>query len=173
MKAIKILMTITIKLIVCKSLIYAQEIVTDRPGQSNTPALIPPGAFQVETGFILEEDRLGGNRTVNYTYNSTLLKLGVNNNFEGRINFCYLGLHHVDDNTPVSKGPGPVSLGAKIKLAEENGVAKTLKRFGYMPLHWLLHLTTRWECSLKHIAFFLNDIHLIIELMLALLTGSI
>jgi hypothetical protein len=119
MKVIKMVMVM--QLIVCK-LLHAQEIVTDRPGQSNTPVLIGKGAFQMETGFILEEDGASGNRTFNYTYNSSLLKFGINNNFEGRINISYLGLHHTAEKAPISRGLGPVSLGGKIKLADEKGV---------------------------------------------------
>lgn len=99
------------------------EIVTDRPDQTEAPSLVPAGGLQVETGFIYEKDQNAGITTTNYTYNTTLIKYGVNEHFELRFISEYLGEHVRLSETQKSsvKGFSPLALGVKIKLAEENG----------------------------------------------------
>ena len=100
------------------------ELVTDRPDQTEAPVLVPKGAIQVETGFQIETDRQKNIETKNYTYNTTLLKYGVNEHFELRLINEYLGTStHVEGDTKTTKvsGLSPLALGVKIKLAEEKG----------------------------------------------------
>jgi hypothetical protein len=97
------------------------EISTDRPDQSNTPVLIPKRALQIETGFMVENDNTPTTTKRNYTYNSTLLKYGINEHFEMRFNALYLGRSTSSDIT-TAQGLGPVSIGMKIKLADERGI---------------------------------------------------
>jgi hypothetical protein len=99
----------------------APEISTDRPDQSNTPLLIPRGALQIETGFMVENDNSLSGTKRNYTYNSTLLKYGINEHFEMRFNALYLGRSTSSDIT-TARGFGPVSVGMKIKLSDERGI---------------------------------------------------
>jgi hypothetical protein len=97
------------------------EINTDRPDQSNTPLLIPKGALQIETGFMVESENSTTATKRNYTYNNTLLKYGINEHFEMRFNALYLGTSTSSDIT-TARGLGPVSIGMKIKLADERGI---------------------------------------------------
>jgi hypothetical protein len=123
MLASRFLSAITL-LLMCNSLVLAQKeaIVTDRPDQSATPVLVLPGALQVETGLSMESDNAGGNKLINLTYNNTLMKYGVNKNFELRLAGSYLrstvGGHERGDAT----GVGPVGLGTKVRLADEKGL---------------------------------------------------
>jgi len=100
----------------------AQEppLVTDRPGQSNSPSLIPTGAVQVESGLVVEKDR--SQSTVNYTYNNTLLKFGVNDNFEARVALSYVGQQSILKTEPPQNGFSPISIGAKIRLFQEKSL---------------------------------------------------
>jgi hypothetical protein len=91
------------------------EISTDRPDQSNTPLLIPQGSIQIETGFIREDQ---SNSITNYTFNTTLIKFGVNDNFEFRLNAGYLGQRTLAANETQS-GFGPMSVGLKVRLSDE------------------------------------------------------
>ena len=65
--------------------IYSQTtepIQADRPDQTETPALVPKGMFQVETGFTFQKnDALSKSLGLP----STLWKYGVNDNFELRL----------------------------------------------------------------------------------------
>ena len=50
---------ITFALIAFSTFIYSQEIESiqaDRPDQTETPAIVPKGMFQVETGFTFQKD---------------------------------------------------------------------------------------------------------------------
>lgn len=95
-----------------------QEMATDRPDQSNTPALVPTGALQIETGVLIEAYDDGGR---NYTYNNTLLKFGVNENFEVRLATGYVGVKQTLEETSLKTGLAPLAVGIKIKLADQKG----------------------------------------------------
>jgi hypothetical protein len=100
------------------------EIVTDRPDQTEAPVLVPKGGLQVETGFVYENDKSSNIRTTNYDYNTTLIKYGVNENFELRFITGYAGQRVRISESAASKinGFSPIALGVKIKLAEETGI---------------------------------------------------
>ena len=102
------------------SFAQVQDISTDRPDQSNTPQLVPKGALQVETGFLVEKDNSGATVTKNFTYNNTLLRFGINQNFEMRLNTLYQGSSTSSDINTI-QGFGPLSVGMKIKLSDKNG----------------------------------------------------
>ena len=72
---------------------YAQ-IETDRPDFTNSPNLVPEGALQIETGFVLENDEFSGSlysscSVRNVTFNTTLLRFGLTKNIELRANYSY------------------------------------------------------------------------------------
>jgi hypothetical protein len=96
-------------------------IVTDRPDQTESPALVPQGGLHVETGFILEQDLRHGIQHTNYTYNTTLIKYGINENFEFRLISEYAEERVVLQEKPDPKieGFSPLALGMKIKLSDE------------------------------------------------------
>jgi hypothetical protein len=99
-----------------------KDIATDRPDQANTPVLVPKGVLQIETGVIIEKDNTHKQERINYTYNNSLLKFGVNENFEARLALGFLGIKQVSDQIPVRKGFGPVAIGVKIKLAHQGNI---------------------------------------------------
>jgi hypothetical protein len=98
---------------------FAQElepIQTDRPDQTETPALTPKGMFQVETGFSVQKNDENSQTNL---LPSTLWKYGVNENFELRIITELLSEKY---NTESSFGLNPILIGSKIKIAEEKGI---------------------------------------------------
>jgi len=99
------------------------ELVTDRPDQTEAPVLVPKGGLQVETGFVYERDRQDGVQKTNFTYNTTLIKYGVNDHFELRFISEFLGERSKIAETPVThiQGFSPLALGVKIKLSDEKG----------------------------------------------------
>ncbi|HEY5744862.1 MAG TPA: transporter [Chryseolinea sp.] len=99
------------------------DLVTDRPDQTEAPVLVPKGGLQVETGFQYEKDRQDGLEQTNFTYNTTLIKYGVNDHFELRFITEYLGERSKIAENQISRTQGisPLALGVKIKLAEEKG----------------------------------------------------
>lgn len=76
---------ITLLLFFVSTAIFSQNqepIQTDRPDQTETPALVPKGMFQVETGFSVQKNDANSNTQ---TLPSTLWKYGVNDHFELRL----------------------------------------------------------------------------------------
>lgn len=121
MKKIIILLAILIVVKLAKAQTEKPEIVTDRPDQTEAPVLVPKGGLQVETGFILEKDKEQDVDATNFTYNTTLIKYGVNEHFELRFISEYLGekTNIAEDPSQRIQGFSPLALGVKVKLAEE------------------------------------------------------
>lgn len=93
-----------------------EPIQADRPDQTETPAIVPKGMFQVETGFTFQKNEA---HSKTFSLPSTLWKYGVNENFELR-----LITEFVTEEIGNSKTSGftPVYIGFKVKLAEEKGI---------------------------------------------------
>jgi hypothetical protein len=112
------------------------EIVTDRPDQTEAPVLVPANALQVETGFIYESDKHDNMRSKKLTYNTTLLRYGVNQNFELRLLSEYLG-EYVEVGETIAadvKGLSPLTVGLKIRLADEKGIWPQAALLGHINL---------------------------------------
>jgi hypothetical protein len=98
---------------------FAQDIEpiqADRPDQTETPALVPKGMFQVEAGFTFQKNDEFSN---NNTLPTVLWKYGVNENFELRLITEYVYEKVFDEK---QDGLLPVYIGFKAKLAEEKGI---------------------------------------------------
>src|SRR6187549_2682149 len=119
--ALFILITISILLLNAAWVANAQtlekpDLVTDRPDQTEAPVLVPKGGLQVETGFMFEKDKSRAVDATNYTYNTTLVKYGVNENFELRLISEYLGEKSRTSEAASDKvqGISPLALGLKV-----------------------------------------------------------
>jgi hypothetical protein len=123
MKGCKLILFTPLILCIVNTAVFAQEadIVTDRPDQSNTPLLVPKGALQVETGFMMEKQNSTSIDQTNYTYNNSLIKFGINEHFEFRFNVGYVGTRKIIDDIISTKGLAPIGVGVKIKLADAKG----------------------------------------------------
>jgi len=106
-------------ILLISSSIYSQTIEpiqTDRPDQTETPAIVPKGMFQVETGFTFQKNDA---ISKSFILPSTLWKYGVNENFELRLITEFLS---EEINNEKFNGLSPIYLGFKVKLAEEKGI---------------------------------------------------
>jgi len=103
-------------------------IQTDRPDQTETPAIVPKGMFQVETGFTLQKNDADSKTN---TLPSILWKYGVNENFELRL-ITEFALEK-NDSTTIS-GVTPVLIGCKIKISEEKGIIPKTSFIGHISL---------------------------------------
>jgi len=127
-------------LMICTVTLNAQtdkpDLVTDRPDQTEAPSLVPRGGLQIETGFIYEKDKEENVEVTNYTYNTTLIKYGVNDNLELRFITEYLGERAKVDETSISKVQGfsPIALGVKLRIAEEKGFWPQTSMIGHINL---------------------------------------
>ncbi|MBS0010502.1 MAG: transporter [Bacteroidales bacterium] len=100
------------------------ELVTDRPDQTESSALVPHKSLQIETGFVLENKETDYFKQMSFAYNTTLLRYGLLENFELRLGMEYLGAEvsiKNTDTTNIFKGLSPIYAGFKVKIADENG----------------------------------------------------
>jgi hypothetical protein len=109
---------------VCGQEMQITELITDRPDQTESASLVPQGNFQIETGFVYEADQTVALRSDNLALFSTLLRYGVNRNFELRLGSAFL--HRTNDPEQSEKtsisGLAPWFAGLKLKMAEQDGV---------------------------------------------------
>jgi len=98
-------------------------IVPDRPGQTNPPDVVASGVVLFETGFQRETKTAGGIQTINYLYNTSLVRVGLMTNCELRLVVEYAGTR-TDSSAQSSalQGFNPVSIGTKIAICPEKGI---------------------------------------------------
>lgn len=56
------------------------DLITDRPDQTESSSLVPLHAFQIETGFVMENKYVGNYTHKYFAYNTTVLRYGISNN---------------------------------------------------------------------------------------------
>lgn len=105
-----------------------EPIQTDRPDQTETPALVPKGMFQVETGFSIQKN--DANSTTQ-TLPSTLWKYGINDHFELRLITEFTNEKVFDEKV---SGFNPILIGCKIKIADEKGIVPKTSFIGHISL---------------------------------------
>jgi len=107
--------------------LYAQnkvnELITDRPDQTESSMVVPEKKLQIESGFLMETDEENIYEQKSFAFNTTLLRYGLLENFELRLGFEYLGekiktgSSGDDYNT---YGFSPLYAGFKVKIADED-----------------------------------------------------
>lgn len=105
--------------------IFAQdipEIITDRPDQTESAAIVPEGSLQVETGIVFSQIKVEGifsDININeYSIAGTLLRYGLNSSFELRAGG---GFFNTDADPLFSEsGLGDFIIGAKYLLPVRN-----------------------------------------------------
>lgn len=115
--------------IVSSSQLKAQDnIYTDRPTQTTSSAVVPTGAFQIETGFYLLEysssNLIGGTDKYQYfSINNSLLRYGLSDKIELRFYQEFFTDRLVSDGSTAfsnSLTPAPTMIGAKFNLVKNN-----------------------------------------------------
>ncbi|WP_162126688.1 transporter [Flavobacterium phycosphaerae] len=105
-----------------------EPIQADRPDQTETPAIVPKGMFQVETGFTFQKNE---NHNETWSLPSTLWKYGVNGNFEVRLITEFVS-EKIDDEK--LSGFSPVLIGFKVSLCQEKGIVPKTSFIGHVSL---------------------------------------
>lgn len=93
---------------------HSLELVTDRPDQTESSVVVPPGYFQLETGWGLA--RKGEENT--HEFPTTLLRIGIIRSVELRVGFNG-DVWEPDELSPQQREDG--ELGAKFHLWQERG----------------------------------------------------
>lgn len=96
---------------------FAQELVTDRPDQTESAVTVPLGSLQIETGFLYENSKEGNLTFDNYSIAGTLFRYGLFEKIELRIGTTYI----INKAGGYSEtGFGDFLLGTKINFLTED-----------------------------------------------------
>ncbi|RDV15891.1 transporter [Pontibacter diazotrophicus] len=98
------------------------EFETDRPDQAEAASLVPRGTLQLETGFFLQEDTEMGVEQKIRAYPTALVRLGVLNWLELRVQSALRDSVMERRTRFRTSGFAPLTLGAKVKLWDEQGL---------------------------------------------------
>jgi hypothetical protein len=109
------LLLVLVSLLVAGNTAAQETIVTDRPGLGFSPAVVPPGVFQVELGipaFNLTEAGAVSTRLINFP---ALVRVGVVNSLELRLGSTLYNSSRIEigPNEETTSGFGTVEVGAK------------------------------------------------------------
>lgn len=105
------------------ALAQEDQMVTDRPDQTESAYVVPQGRFQLESGFVYY--KMGSDFDA-FDYNTSLLRYGLTKGVELRLGVGYIG-YRIDDYWDEFNVDGfaPIVLGAKVLLTEEqNGLPR-------------------------------------------------
>lgn len=114
---------VTLFVIANSSFAQVEPISPDRPDQTESPSVVPLKSFQFEAGVVFEKTARDGSTTKNFSYPSVLMRYGVLNNLELRMEVENTNETTEENGLSKSKkGISPVSLGFKMNACEENGL---------------------------------------------------
>ena len=114
------------------------ELATDRPDQTESSALVPPGSIQVEIGVLTERTQVRENgldlqQTVN-AYPDVLVRYGLLPAMELRVVAGYQQFSFAGESI---SGAGPLSIGTKLAICSEEGLRPEVAFIGHITLPWL------------------------------------
>jgi hypothetical protein len=101
---------------------WADDINPDRPGIADGSGVVGAGRLQVETG-LQREWRRDGDEHERLTYVPTLLRIGIDEHWEGRIEGNAYGWQRQSGSSH-SAGAMPVSLGVKVAIQASDDSGK-------------------------------------------------
>lgn len=126
-------------------IVYSQEeetsssepLITDRPDATESPSTVAPGFIQIETGGVYESFEDNNIKSETFTYNTTLVRLGLLDNLEFRLGWDFVeGQTTVNGNKldNVTSGFNPLLFGTKIAITEEKGWMPQIGFLGHLYL---------------------------------------
>lgn len=145
-------LVLSILFILCLHPMLAQEtdIETDRPDQTETPAIVPLKHFQVEMGFNFEKD----GKDMQFVHPTTLWKVGIFKNTELRVITEVLGTR--GDRNKFRVGLVPVQLGFKTAICEEKKARPKISFIAHVAIPWLSTKPERTKYIAPNFRFTLN-----------------
>ena len=100
---------------------FAQQIITDRPDQTESSSTIPKASFQIETGLLFQHFKTNEPSVLNYALPGTLLRYGLTDVVELRL--ANQIAYFTNELTSKNRfGISDVELGAKIQILRREDV---------------------------------------------------
>jgi Putative MetA-pathway of phenol degradation len=108
-----------------------EELVTDRPDQTESAAVVPVGSVQIETGVLYVNDYYRWT----FSLPTALVRVGVTDDLELRFTGEYVhDKYQLANIDYVDQGIAGISAGAKIEIIEENGFIPSAAFIGHIAL---------------------------------------
>ncbi|QHL86085.1 transporter [Nibribacter ruber] len=111
-----------------------KSIETDRPDQTEASSLVPKGFVQIEAGWLRQVNKQEGITTVSQLVPTILVRYGLLPSLELRLLVEHLSIKGKDSHAGSINGMGPVAVGTKIKIAEEQGLLPEMAFIGHLTL---------------------------------------
>jgi len=113
-KVIIIALLLSISFVSKSQTVELPDISADRPGMATTPFILQPQKLQIETGFSYKKIKIEKTFQETILYNSTLLRYGINQNSEIRLQTDYA---QVKKDSLNIKGFNPLTIGTKLLVS--------------------------------------------------------
>jgi hypothetical protein len=116
----KLITSSALLLILFSHQLSSQNLITDRPDQTESSSTVMRGSVQIETGFLFDENFIGNNPYKTISFPSTLFRIGISDKVELRVQSGYQTIR--DGSEPfIQKGGGFADLeaGFKVQLFKE------------------------------------------------------
>jgi hypothetical protein len=104
-----------ITLLIFSQVLFAQDLITDRPDQTESAVTVPLHSLQIETGFVLEKLKENKISVDNYSIAGTLFRYGLTDKIELRFGAGYL----INKTDVTNSSFGNFLLGAKVNFVTE------------------------------------------------------
>ena len=99
--------------------VFSQDLVTDRPDQTESSVTIPAGSLQIETGFLLGYDEVDHLSVRNIVVPASLFRLGITKSIELRIGSQFESYKFKAESV---EGIGDIEIGAKVQLLKNGNI---------------------------------------------------
>lgn len=93
--------------------VFSQELITDRPDQTESSVTVPAGSLQIETGISLSYDEVDYISVRNIVVPASLFRLGITKGIELRIGSQFESYKAKAESVD---GIGDIEIGAKVQL---------------------------------------------------------
>jgi len=108
------------------------QIETDRPDFTESPNVVPAGALQIETGFVYEKDKehycgLFEETHTNKTLNTTLVRYGISDKLELRLNWNFVNNKGLRSRIPFGLGSPCPDYSSELKIVDSNYIKQGLE----------------------------------------------
>ena len=128
----------------------SEDLIADRPDQTESPSLVSKGSIQIETGFFYENLENQNLKEKIYGYNTSLLRYGLLDNLELRLGFDYLETKTELNSLKFGNrdaGFSPLLVGVKVGIAKEKGLLPEIGLLGHLNLPFSVSKEIRPETT--------------------------
>ncbi len=99
--------------------VSSQNLVTDRPDQTESSVTIPSGKFQIESGFLIGSAGKSAFRIKSFVFPTTLFRYGISSGIELRIVNQFERLKFENNN---DFGMNDIEIGAKFQILKNKNI---------------------------------------------------